>query len=58
MKIEIQCLESSSAEVPVVAMDWYSGKHGYMHALCPSLAICYENGRLQLMCNENDTRKS
>lgn len=42
-------------EVPVVGLDWYNGKYGYIHALCPTLAICYENGRMQLMCHENDS---
>lgn len=56
MKIEIQCLDNTNIEAPVVCLDWYNGKNGYVHMLCPSLAICYENGRLQLMSNENDTR--
>lgn len=54
MKIEIHCLDNPNIEIPVVCLDWYDGKNGYIHSLCPSLAICYENGRLQLMCNEND----
>lgn len=57
MRLEIHCLEYQNAEIPVVGLDWYNGKYGYIHALCPSLAICYENGRMQLMCNENDPSK-
>ncbi|KAL3289754.1 hypothetical protein HHI36_023149 [Cryptolaemus montrouzieri] len=55
MKVEMRCLETPDENIPVAAMDWYSGKHGYMHSLCPNLVICYENGRAQLMCNESDT---
>lgn len=54
MKLDIQCLEPMVTDATIVGIDWYDGKYGYMHALCPSLAICYENGRMQLMCNEND----
>lgn len=54
MKIEIHCLDNPNIEIPVVCLDWYNGKNGYIHAICPTLAICYENGRLQMMCNEND----
>ncbi|XP_017782759.1 PREDICTED: WD repeat-containing protein 35 [Nicrophorus vespilloides] len=53
MRLEVQCLESTDI-VAVVGLDWYNGKHGYIHALCPCLAICYENGRMQLMYNESD----
>lgn len=54
MHIEIECLERGHEEVAVVGLDWYNGKNGLMHAGCPCLAICYENGRVQLMCNESD----
>lgn len=46
-------MDNSDEEVPVASMDWYNGKYGYMHYFCPSLAICYENGRVQIMCNES-----
>ncbi|KAK9889399.1 hypothetical protein WA026_004673 [Henosepilachna vigintioctopunctata] len=53
MKLDISCLEVPDEEIPIAGIDWYSGKHGYMHSLCPNLVVCYENGRVQLMCNEN-----
>ena len=56
MKLDIRCLEANLSNT-VVGLDWYDGKNGIAHALCPSLAICYEHGKVQLMCNENDTSK-
>ncbi|EFA11044.2 WD repeat-containing protein 35 isoform X1 [Tribolium castaneum] len=55
MQIEIFCNEVTLELIPVVGLDWYNGQNGYMHALCPNLAICYENGRTQIMRNESDT---
>lgn len=57
MKIEIRCFDVNYESVPVVGLDWYNGLNGYMHSLCPILAICYENGKTQLMRNESDTSK-
>ncbi|KAH0816706.1 hypothetical protein GEV33_006088 [Tenebrio molitor] len=55
MQIEIFCNEVTLELIPVVGLDWYNGQNGHMHALCPNLAICYENGRAQIMRNESDT---
>lgn len=41
-------------ETTIVGLDWYNGRYGYEHVSLPALAICYEDGRMQLMCNEND----
>lgn len=51
------CMKMVPECVPmyIVGLDWYNGRHGYVHALCPSLAICYDNGLIQLMCNESDS---
>lgn len=38
----------------VAGMSWY---HGNVSSSRPALAICYENGKIQLMRNENDERK-
>ena len=35
----------------------YSGKHGLVHRDAPTLAICYDNGRMQIMRDENDESK-
>lgn len=44
---------SGSSELATI--DWYNGNFGYMEAECPSLAICYKSGRMQLMRNAFDT---
>lgn len=38
----------------IVTLDWYDGKQGQMDENCPSLAICYSSGHLQLMRHEYD----
>lgn len=38
----------------IVSMHWYNGKNGYIANDIPTLAICYENGRIQLMKDTND----
>ncbi len=35
-------------------MQRYNGAHGYVEPNCPSLVICYENGRMQIMRDEVD----
>lgn len=57
MQIDMLCMKMVPECVPmfIVGLDWYNGRHGYVHALCPSLAICYDNGLIQLMCNESDS---
>jgi hypothetical protein len=36
----------------------YHGKEGYVQQNCPVLAICFDNGRMQIMKNEMDDSKS
>ena len=38
----------------VVSLQWYDGKHGLPQPESPTLVICYDNGRLQMMVNESD----
>lgn len=38
----------------VVGLTWYNGRNGYVEPDCPTLAICYDNGRMQIMRNESD----
>ncbi|XP_076282876.1 intraflagellar transport protein Oseg4 [Lasioglossum baleicum] len=38
----------------IVALQWYDGRNGYIALDCPTLAICYRNGKIQLMRNTND----
>lgn len=42
----------------VVGLTWYNGRNGYVDPDCPTLAICYDNGRMQIMRNESDDSKS
>lgn len=37
-------------------MEWYDGIEGYPEANCASLAICLDNGRMQLMRHESDDK--
>lgn len=38
----------------VVGLTWYNGRNGYVEPDCPTLAICYDNGRMQIMRTESD----
>ncbi|XP_049547434.1 WD repeat-containing protein 35 [Anopheles darlingi] len=52
MKLHIQCVYlTPTKSITVVGLCWY---HRPVSANRPVLAICYENGRMQLMRNEND----
>lgn len=51
-KIKIQCLDSLG--VKIAAIDWYDGQNGFISPDSPALAICYTNGRCQIMTNETD----
>jgi WD repeat-containing protein 35 len=42
---------NSLRNIPVVGLNWYSG---YSQSNRPVLAICFENGKIQLMKNEYD----
>lgn len=51
MKLNIQCVSlGQSRSLTVVGLSWYNGHISNR----PVLAICYENGKMQLMKNEND----
>lgn len=51
MKLNVQCVAlSSKKNLTVVGLHWHHG--GSNHR--PVLVICYENGKLQIMKNEND----
>ncbi|XP_018330915.1 WD repeat-containing protein 35 isoform X2 [Agrilus planipennis] len=55
MPIEVYCQADLLSETPVVSLDWYNGKNGILRDSCAVLAICFINGRIQLMINESDT---
>lgn len=52
MKLIIQCVSlASTRSVSVVGLRWYNGLVSNNQ---PVLAICYENGKIQIMRHEND----
>ncbi|KAK4871788.1 hypothetical protein RN001_015912 [Aquatica leii] len=55
--IDVRCLNSMKirVDVKIVGLDWYNGQNGYLYAPSPILAICCENGYLQLMKSEYDS---
>ncbi|XP_014672746.1 PREDICTED: WD repeat-containing protein 35-like [Priapulus caudatus] len=53
-KLEIYCLTNVTGAIHLARIHWYSGREGYVNPNCPCLAICYENGRCQIMRFEGD----
>lgn len=55
-KMELPCLQGAgfSGMIQIVGIDWYNGQFGYIEEDCPSLVVCFGNGRLQIMRNEGD----
>ena len=52
MKLNIQCVNlGPTRSISVVGLDWFNG---LVPPNRPVLAILYENGKMQLMKNEND----
>lgn len=49
----IYCLSSVTGAVQLAGLDWYCGK-GHRDPNSPSLAVCFDNGRAQLMKYELD----
>uniref|UniRef100_A0A1A8S087 WD repeat-containing protein 35 n=2 Tax=Nothobranchius rachovii TaxID=451742 RepID=A0A1A8S087_9TELE len=54
MKMTIGCLASASGAVSIAGIHWYAGTGGYVEPNCPCLAICFDNGKCQIMRYEND----
>jgi WD repeat-containing protein 35 len=54
--MELPCLEGAGGDglIQIVGIDWYSGQFGYLEEDCPSLVVCFGNGRLQIMRDERD----
>ncbi|XP_022083410.1 WD repeat-containing protein 35-like [Acanthaster planci] len=53
-KLVTYCLANVTGAVKIAGIDWYNGKYGYVEPSCPTLAICFDNGRAQIMKHEND----
>lgn len=57
MKLNIQCVNlGPSRSLSVVGLTWHHNLSANISK--PTLAICYENGKMQLMKDENDDCKS
>ncbi|XP_035465888.1 WD repeat-containing protein 35 isoform X2 [Scophthalmus maximus] len=54
MKMTISCLTNVPGAVRIAGIHWYAGTGGYVEPDCPCLAICFDNGRCQIMRFEND----
>mmetsp|Transcript_7812 Transcript_7812/g.27429 ORF Transcript_7812/g.27429 Transcript_7812/m.27429 type:complete len:1008 (-) Transcript_7812:93-3116(-) len=55
-KMPAYALEGVSGNSIVVAIDWYDGLEGYSDPNAPALALCYDNGRVQMQRHENDDK--
>lgn len=54
MKMTISCLTSTAGAVSIAGIHWYAGTGGYIEPCCPCLALCFDNGRCQIMRCESD----
>lgn len=53
-KVPLYCNEGYVGASHVVGVEWYDGILGFAEPNCPVLAICLDNGRMQLMRYESD----
>ena len=56
-KLAIYCLTNVTGAIQISGIDWYNGSQGYIEPNCPTLAVCFDNGRAQIMKHENDESK-
>ncbi|XP_039604109.1 WD repeat-containing protein 35 isoform X1 [Polypterus senegalus] len=54
VKMVLNCLVNVTGAVSIAGIHWYPGTEGYVEPDCPCLAICFDNGRCQIMRHEND----
>ncbi|KAF3844601.1 hypothetical protein F7725_007764 [Dissostichus mawsoni] len=54
VKMTISCLSNATGAISIAGIHWYSGTGGYVEPDCPCLAICFDNGRCQIMRYDND----
>eukprot|EP01105_Mastigella_eilhardi_P009634 TRINITY_DN2268_c0_g1_i1.p1 TRINITY_DN2268_c0_g1~~TRINITY_DN2268_c0_g1_i1.p1 ORF type:complete len:779 (-),score=235.82 TRINITY_DN2268_c0_g1_i1:3400-5388(-) len=45
-----------SEGIPVVSMDWYDGAGGFVDVNCPTFAVAFENGVVQILASDTDTK--
>ena len=56
-KLKVYCLSNVTGAIHIAGLEWYNGLNGYVEPNCPSLALCFDNGRCQIMKNETDEGK-
>ncbi|XP_021561959.1 WD repeat-containing protein 35 isoform X2 [Carlito syrichta] len=54
MQMILNCLVNVTGAISIAGIHWYHGTEGYVEPDCPCLAICFDNGRCQIMRHEND----
>ncbi|XP_027311077.3 WD repeat-containing protein 35 isoform X1 [Anas platyrhynchos] len=54
VKMKLSCLANLTGAFRIAGIHWYHGTEGYIEPDCPCLAVCYDNGRCQIMRDEND----
>ncbi|XP_030777411.1 WD repeat-containing protein 35 isoform X3 [Rhinopithecus roxellana] len=54
MKMKLSCLVNVTGAISIAGIHWYHGTEGYVEPDCPCLAVCFDNGRCQIMRHEND----
>ena len=52
--LSVVCLANVTGAIRLSALEWYHGASGSMDTSCPCLAVCFENGRVQIMKHEMD----
>eukprot|EP01138_Halocafeteria_seosinensis_P016315 gb/GECG01016645.1/.p1 GENE.gb/GECG01016645.1/~~gb/GECG01016645.1/.p1 ORF type:complete len:1236 (+),score=172.06 gb/GECG01016645.1/:1-3708(+) len=55
-EMKLYAVEDVQGATPVASLDWYDGLEGYEDEAAPTLAIAFENGRVQLMRSETDNK--
>ncbi|KAF6259424.1 intraflagellar transport protein [Scenedesmus sp. NREL 46B-D3] len=53
-KVPLYCNEGYVGPCKMVGVDWYDGSRGFPEPSCPVLALCLDNGRMQLMRHDMD----
>lgn len=53
-KVPLYCNEGYVGSSRIIGVEWYDGVEGFAEPNCPVLALCLDNGRMQLMRYEND----
>ena len=53
-KLQVYCLANTTGIPRLAGIDWYDGSEGYVGPTAPSLCVCFENGRVQIMRHEMD----